>query len=481
MTTGARGAAAPGLRRGFRATAAALALAGCLGVGLISPVHADDTHAHSTDAASAPPGPAATTDDGPLSGLTGKQQRTLDRISSAASSASSTAASVQVALEEASLASAAAAAVQESAAAAQQAATAGELRSQLAQLDAARMQAVVDGWVRQLASEADTTTTQVWAILVDPTADPSAELAVVQSGLRVSGQLVDAIGDLEDAQVVALTAQQAAERAAIAAAEEAKAAEKSARVAARVLESARSEYLSAQDQLVSLVDAAVLADPKQGPAGDMAGKVADVVNGVRAAGSSSGAGCGVPVAGVAYSNGMLTPDVLCGMASAPGHKLRTDAAAAFDRLSDAYQRRFSTPLCITDSYRTLAAQIDVKRRKPFLAATPGTSNHGWGLAVDACGGVDSPTSEEHRWMMANAVLFGWVLPTWAQADGSKPEPWHWEFSADLAAQMAQVLDQMRATGAIGPKKAAGAAGRAADDAAAPVKGAVGSLVGSAAR
>ncbi|QGG97136.1 hypothetical protein GH723_14760 [Actinomarinicola tropica] len=50
-----------------------------------------------------------------------------------------------------------------------------------------------------------------------------------------------------------------------------------------------------------------------------------------------------------------------------------------------------------------------------LAATPGTSNHGWGLSVD----LDlNPASE--AWMKANAPRFGFV-------EDVPREPWHWTY------------------------------------------------------
>jgi LAS superfamily LD-carboxypeptidase LdcB len=82
---------------------------------------------------------------------------------------------------------------------------------------------------------------------------------------------------------------------------------------------------------------------------------------------------------------------------------------------------------VTDSYRSYAAQVDVFARKPGLAAVPGRSKHGWGLAVDFCGGVQSFDGEAHHWMQANAARYGWVHPAWAEPGGSMPEPWHWEF------------------------------------------------------
>jgi hypothetical protein len=129
-----------------------------------------------------------------------------------------------------------------------------------------------------------------------------------------------------------------------------------------------------------------------------------------------------------YANGRIPLEALCPLRTDPRHHLRADAAFALDRLTVAYAQRFGTPLCVTDSYRSLAAQIDVFARKPDLAAVPGTSNHGWGTAVDLCGGVQEFSSAQHHWMQFNAQLFGWFHPAWAQPGGSRPEPWHWEFA-----------------------------------------------------
>jgi LAS superfamily LD-carboxypeptidase LdcB len=60
---------------------------------------------------------------------------------------------------------------------------------------------------------------------------------------------------------------------------------------------------------------------------------------------------------------------------------------------------------------------------------PGTSNHGWGLAVDLCGGVNLFGTAQTVWMQLNAGHYGWVHPDWAQAGGRNPEPWHWEFGS----------------------------------------------------
>lgn len=130
----------------------------------------------------------------------------------------------------------------------------------------------------------------------------------------------------------------------------------------------------------------------------------------------------------AFANGMFPASALCPISGLPGHMMRPAAARALAAMSEAYRKDFGRPLCVTDTYRSYAAQVDVKARKPTLAATPGTSNHGLGLATDLCGGIESFGTAQHRWMQQHAPLFGFYHPAWAQAGGSKPEPWHWEFA-----------------------------------------------------
>jgi hypothetical protein len=127
-----------------------------------------------------------------------------------------------------------------------------------------------------------------------------------------------------------------------------------------------------------------------------------------------------------HPNGKVAADELCRVPRT-SHRLHHDAARTWWRLNIAYARRFGEDLCVTDSYRSYEAQAQLFGTKPDLAATPGTSNHGWGVAVDLCGGVQSYSSAQHRWLQRNGSRFGWVNPSWAQASGSKPEPWHWEY------------------------------------------------------
>jgi cell wall-associated NlpC family hydrolase len=128
-----------------------------------------------------------------------------------------------------------------------------------------------------------------------------------------------------------------------------------------------------------------------------------------------------------YPNGLIPPSALCPLGVA-GHMLRCDAAAAWRAMAAAFATTFGTPLCITDSYRTYASQVRLYGQKPALAAVPGTSNHGWGLAVDLCGGVDHFGTPQYQWMVDNAGRFGWLHPNWADPGNGREEPWHWEFA-----------------------------------------------------
>ena len=133
-----------------------------------------------------------------------------------------------------------------------------------------------------------------------------------------------------------------------------------------------------------------------------------------------------------FSNGQI-PDAALASLTFSSVKLKPSAAAALELLNVEYAAAFGRPLSVTDGYRTLAGQVTLRRSKPTLAAKPGTSNHGWGIAVDLGGGVQSCGSAEHRWLDANGPRFGWVHPAWAKPGRGKTECWHFEWTAAQAA------------------------------------------------
>lgn len=140
------------------------------------------------------------------------------------------------------------------------------------------------------------------------------------------------------------------------------------------------------------------------------------------------AGCdGVPVG--TYVNGKLSASQLCSLDFDPTQMLRPDAAVAMKDLNTAYAANFGRDLCLHNTYRSLSDQYVSSYKYGFMAAKPGTSMHGLGLAVDFCSSVTGDPASM-RWLRTNAATFGWVNPDWAQKGNpayQKYEPWHWEF------------------------------------------------------
>lgn len=130
-----------------------------------------------------------------------------------------------------------------------------------------------------------------------------------------------------------------------------------------------------------------------------------------------------PTTPVGYANGRLPREAL---REAGGVLLAPDAAASLAAMIDAAAADGAV-LAVTDGYRSYDQQVDVKRRKGWLAARPGTSQHGWGVAVD----FDMRVTD-FAWLRNHAATYGWFHPAWAQPGGSKPEPWHWEFAGGHA-------------------------------------------------
>ncbi|WP_432540644.1 M15 family metallopeptidase [Kineococcus sp. SYSU DK002] len=201
-------------------------------------------------------------------------------------------------------------------------------------------------------------------------------------------------------------------------------AEQRSQVAAlAVLQAAASGTAASDSERAATLAATVAANLAAARAQAQAASAAAVSGGFAAVGD-----CDTSINLSGFANGLIPRNALCPLASSPNHVLRSDAANAFTALNEAYAAQFGSNISITDSYRTLAEQIDVKARKPGLAAKPGTSRHGLGIAVDLGGGIQNATSAQHLWMDRNAALYGWINPAWAQNRSGQFEPWHWEFT-----------------------------------------------------
>lgn len=119
-----------------------------------------------------------------------------------------------------------------------------------------------------------------------------------------------------------------------------------------------------------------------------------------------------------YGNGKIPRDALA-LIGVGQHRLWAPAGRSFQALVAAAERE-GINIGVTDSYRSYEAQVDVARRKGLysqggLAATPGTSNHGWGMSVDL-----DLDDRAQAWMRANAHRYGFE-------EDVPREPWHWTY------------------------------------------------------
>jgi zinc D-Ala-D-Ala carboxypeptidase len=127
---------------------------------------------------------------------------------------------------------------------------------------------------------------------------------------------------------------------------------------------------------------------------------------------------GVPSDLLAYGNGNVPREALATVGQT-GHRLWAPAATALEQIiADA--AKDGVTIGVTDSYRSYDAQVDVAERKGLyteggLAAQPGTSPHGWGIAAD----LDLDAAGQ-AWMRANGGRYGFVEDT-------PREPWHWVY------------------------------------------------------
>ena len=159
--------------------------------------------------------------------------------------------------------------------------------------------------------------------------------------------------------------------------------------------------------------------------------------------SSGRGGATRNIKGTTYKNGEIPPDKLRPILNeakwnnpninkSDGGRVRlfTDASLSLDKLLAAATHA-NIKLKINSAYRTIGDQERVygqncKRGtcKP-PTASPGTSNHGFGLAVDLAnnGGTKlSISMPEYKWVAENAPRFGFKRIA--------SEAWHWEYQTN---------------------------------------------------
>lgn len=126
----------------------------------------------------------------------------------------------------------------------------------------------------------------------------------------------------------------------------------------------------------------------------------------------------VPLSYVGYGNGRIPSSELSPI-DGTSHRMWPPAARSFEAMRSAAAADGVT-IGITDSYRSYDAQVDVAARKGLysqggLAAVPGTSRHGWGMALD----LDLDTAAQ-AWMREHGGQYGFV-------ENVPRESWHWEY------------------------------------------------------
>lgn len=133
-----------------------------------------------------------------------------------------------------------------------------------------------------------------------------------------------------------------------------------------------------------------------------------------------------------HSNGQIAAEHLCGLSwETPDLLLRCDAAAQLEKLNAQFYADLGRNLDVGQAYRSLEQQNCLyygpcSRSGP--AAKPGTSNHGWGLAIDINGTAAGDGSYEAR---KGTIVYKWMAlnaPTYLFRENvSLREAWHWEY------------------------------------------------------
>jgi len=127
---------------------------------------------------------------------------------------------------------------------------------------------------------------------------------------------------------------------------------------------------------------------------------------------------GIPTDLAAYGNGRIPANALEKVGDTR-HKLWAPAAQSLNQMiNDA--KKDGVHIGITDTYRPYAEQVDVARRKGLysqggLAAKPGTSEHGWGMATDL-----DLNSKALSWLKQNGEKYGFEMNV-------PRENWHWAY------------------------------------------------------
>ncbi|MFL4475937.1 SH3 domain-containing protein [Paeniglutamicibacter sp. MACA_103] len=100
-----------------------------------------------------------------------------------------------------------------------------------------------------------------------------------------------------------------------------------------------------------------------------------------------------------------------------------------NRLNAAFKKKFGRNLDIDLAYRTRATQDAYwEELGPYVAARPGTSNHGWGTAIDVPETYNySFRGKYYKWLKANSKKYNWVHRKILEEGSPYAEAWHFEY------------------------------------------------------
>jgi zinc D-Ala-D-Ala carboxypeptidase len=132
---------------------------------------------------------------------------------------------------------------------------------------------------------------------------------------------------------------------------------------------------------------------------------------------------GIPIELAQYGNGKIPQSALEQVGNTRHHLWAPAAESLTQMMADA--KKDGVTIGITDSYRPYPEQVDLAKRKGLysqggLAAKPGTSEHGWGMAADL-----DLNSKAQSWMKQNGSRYGFV-------NNVSRESWHWAYKPKSA-------------------------------------------------
>lgn len=118
-------------------------------------------------------------------------------------------------------------------------------------------------------------------------------------------------------------------------------------------------------------------------------------------------------------NGVFTP---ANTDPIPGGRLWPEAALTWNAMraaaiADGIPGGEFVPGGLRSSARSISQQQEFWANRPPPAAFPGTSNHGWGIAVDC------ESARAQAWIMRNGMRYGW---SWDEGR-RVGEPWHFRY------------------------------------------------------